>query len=138
MIEAIRAWARSREDVRGVAVVGSWGRREGRMSSDLDLVVIANDAAVYTGSSEWALELGATGVVGTRRWGVLTERCLVMPSGLELDVGFVPPSWAATAPLDEGTVRVVSGGIVVAHDPDDLLRQLLHAVAARRGDGDPP
>jgi hypothetical protein len=77
----------------------------------------------------WAREIGGRSV-GTRDWGAITERRLVLPSGLELDVGIGRPAWARTDPPDPGTLSVVRDGITVLHDPDGLLAEL---TAAQRG-----
>jgi hypothetical protein len=55
----------------------------------------------------------------------VSERRLRAPSGLEHDVGFAPPSWAAADPVDPGTARVVAGGLVPLHDPGGLFLELL-------------
>jgi hypothetical protein len=73
-------------------------------------------------------QLGAGQVISTEQRGVLLERRIRLPSGLELDAAFGPLSWASTDPLDEGTVQVASRGLVPLHDPDGLLQRLLAAV----------
>jgi predicted nucleotidyltransferase len=121
---SISTWASQRVDVRAAALIGSWARRSARMNSDVDLLLLTNDVAQYIKSDRWVQELGASAVVRTKRWGVLTERRLVMPSGLEIDVGLAPPSWACTEPLDPGTLRVASDGLVSLYDADGLLAAL--------------
>jgi len=133
LIDSISAWARKREDLRAVALVGSWARGSPRMDSDVDVVLLTDDTTQYTDGEQWTHEFGALAiVVSTQDWGVLTERRFALPSGLEVDVGVVGPSWACTAPLDEGTVKVVSDGLVALHDPDGLLAAVVNAVASRR------
>ena len=46
----------------------------------------------------------------TKEWGRLTERRVRLSSGLEVDFGFVDPSWTATDPVDPGTASVVLDG----------------------------
>lgn len=119
----MREWAATRPDVRAVALVGSWAREEAGPGSDLDLVVLTDDPGAYLGSDAWTAALGGE-LVATRSWGVLVERRLRTPDGLELDVGIAAPSWASTSPVDPGTVQVVSGGMRPLYDPDDLLARL--------------
>jgi hypothetical protein len=38
-----------------------------------------------------------------------------------------PPSWAATAPVDESTRWVVADGVSVLYDPKEVLADLLDA-----------
>jgi uncharacterized protein len=108
---------RGRPEVRAIALAGSWARAEARAGSDLDLVVLTETPD----PPGWFDGLGLDDL-GTRQWGILTERRLATPGGLELDVGFAPPSWAGD---DPGTARVVRDGIVALHDPDGLLLELL-------------
>ena len=57
----------------------------------------------------------------------MTERRFALPSGLEVEFGVAPPSWAATDPVDEGTRRVVTDGALVLYDPKGILARLLDA-----------
>jgi hypothetical protein len=131
---SVQVWARSRADLRAVALVGSWARDAARMDSDVDIVLLTEDVSMYTERSAWTDDLGAVNIVRTQAWGVLIERRLAMPSGLEVEVGIAEPSWASTTPLDEGTASVASDGLVALHDPDGLLGELVRAVgdASRR------
>jgi hypothetical protein len=72
-------------------------------------------------------EMSGIEPVRTRRWGAVTERRFALPSGLEVELGMTPPSWAATDPMDEGTRRVVTDGVSVVYDPKGILARLLDA-----------
>jgi hypothetical protein len=39
----------------------------------------------------------------------------------------VPPTWAATDPVEGGTRRVVTDGMSIVYDPEGLLARLMHA-----------
>lgn len=130
LIDDLAVWARKRSDLRGIALVGSWARGSARMDSDVDVILLTDEAAEYIEKEQWARELGVKAIINTRKWGVLTERRLALPDGLEVEVGVVSPSWARTAPLDKGTAQVVAGGLIPLHDPEGLLTGLLRAVAA--------
>lgn len=125
LLELLARWARRRPDIRALALVGSRARGAPRPGSDVDLVLLTDEPALYTDAEGWVRELGGAGVVKTDSWGVLTERRFVLPSGLEVEVDVGPPSWAAVAPLDEGTRRVAAGGLRALHDPDGLLARLI-------------
>jgi hypothetical protein len=99
------------------------------MASDIDLVVLTREAGSYVLDSGW---IGAaTGsqrkgrIVRTRRWGPMTERRVELASGLHVEFGFVPLSWAGTDPPDVGTARVVSDGFRILFDPDGVLHRLV-------------
>ena len=126
VIELVRRWAAVRDDVHGLALVGSWARGEASEGSDVDLVLLVDQPDAYLNDDTWIGELGAS-ALRTKSWGVLTERRLVLPSGLEIDLGIAAASWA-TAPVDAGTRRVVTDGIRVVLDPYGLLANLLAAI----------
>ncbi len=138
LLERATAWAAGRPDVVALALVGSYARRDpvpGRHAatdeSDVDLVLLTDDPATYLAGDDWAAELGAGRVLGAVVWGAVTERRLIMPSGLAVEVGVARPSWAATAPVDGGTRRVVNDGLRVLHDPQGLLARLQAACPPR-------
>jgi hypothetical protein len=58
------------------------------------------------------------------------ERRVQLASGLLVEYGFAPLTWADVSPVDEGTARVVADGFSVLYDPVGLLTRLVHAVAA--------
>lgn len=122
LLRDLAAWCSQRADVRALALVGSRARDDARYDSDVDVVLLTTDPGRYLATDDWALALGAK-VVATRHWGMLTERRLLMPTGtgMEVDFGVVDPSWAATAPLDDGTARVARDGLIPIYDPDSSV-----------------
>ena len=125
VVEAVTAWTHTRPDIQGVVVVGSWARGTATMSSDIDIVLLTNDPATYIASTGWWGFLGRAELIATRQWGPLTELRVALASGLEIEFGIVPPSWASIDPLDPGTMRVVRDGVQIIYDPDGLLRALV-------------
>ncbi len=130
VIDAIEGWARSRPDIVGAAVVGSWARGAATMASDLDVVLLTTRPAVYLASTGWWGFLGAGDLVATERWGVLDERRIALRSGPEIEFGITEPSWAQAAPPDPGTLRVVRDGMDIIFDRDGLLERLVDAAIA--------
>lgn len=127
LLHDLVAWCSLQDDVRAVALVGSWARDDASYDSDVDVVLLTTDRGRYLATDDWALALGAE-IVATRQWGVLTERRLIMATGVEVDVGVADLSWAATGPLDEGTAKVARDGLKPIYDPGSLLERLKHAV----------
>jgi hypothetical protein len=72
-------------------------------------------------------ELGGIKLVKTRRWGPMTERRFALSSGLEVEIGVASPSWATNEPVDAGTRRVVTDGMSIVYDPQELLAKLIDA-----------
>lgn len=126
----IARWARAQDDVVGVAVVGSWARGAAGMDSDIDLVVLTNEKGRYLEDDDWvAMALGEPAEIVRRQdWGPLTERRVRLSSGLEVEFGFVPPSWATTDPVDPGTAGVVRDGCRPIEDSGAVFERLIAAL----------
>jgi uncharacterized protein len=127
LLARVGTWAARRPDVVAVVLVGSWARGHATMDSDVDLVVLTAMKDLYLGDESWVRELGGLRIVRTREWGPTTERRFALPSGLEVEVGVAPASWAAADPVDPGTRRVVRDGMSILYDPGGLLERLAEA-----------
>ena len=139
ILDVIAKWVRARQDIRGLALVGSHACGTARTNSDIDLVVLATAPAVLRADTSW-LEAIAWSSVGLRiaNWddedyGVVWSRRVRLSSGAELEISFAPVAWALTDPVDAGTRRVVSDGCRILHDPDGLLAHLCRAVKGSIG-----
>lgn len=130
VVRSVAEWAAEQRDIVGVAIVGSWAREQARMDSDLDLVILTDDRERYLSDGAWARAvLGEPAeLIRTQRWGPLTERRVALPSGLEIEFGFVPPGWASVDPVDPGTARVVADRCSPLLDPQGAFTRLISAV----------
>ena len=124
LLDVARRWAMDRHDLRAMALVGSWARGAARADSDVDLVLLTDNTAAYLEDRMWLAAFAAKEIARRRKWGVVTELRAVLGSGLEVEFGITSPKWASTSPVDPGTRRVVSEGLVALHDPDGLLAKL--------------
>ena len=87
-------WAAERDDIVAAAIVGSWARGAAREDSDVDLILLAEDANIFEGDG-WIAQLApAAERARTAEWGAIAERRLRLPSGLEIEVGIDHSSWA--------------------------------------------
>jgi uncharacterized protein len=123
-------WATADPRVRGLALVGSWARGEATMASDIDLVVLTDDVEAFIATADWIRS--ATGqdglIVRSKAWGPVNERRVELASGLLVEYGFAPVTWASTDPLDTGTAQVVAHGFRLLYDPEEMLRGVATAV----------
>lgn len=121
LVADLRLWGTDVTDVRAIAVVGSYARGAPRPGSDLDLVLLCEEPGRF---GPWLAEvppLAPAQFLHRRAWGPLTELRLRRRSGLHIDVGVAPLTWAMVEPLDLGTARVLRAGVRIVHDPDQLL-----------------
>ena len=131
-LEAVSKWADDRDDVVGVALVGSHARNAARPDSDIDLAVLCADPRALTVDHGWLAHFGEIRKAGTERYGPVTSLRVFYKDGFEVEYGIVQPSWVGI-PLDSGTRRVISDGMRIVYDPDGLF-----AVARRAASGPQP
>ena len=113
------------EGVAAVALVGSHARRATEPTSDVDLVVLIDSPETMLESNDWfRLFDPHAELIRTGDFGAIHERRLRLPQGLVVEVGIGRTTWAAVDPVDPGTRRVVSDGLVILYDPHDLLNRL--------------
>ena len=127
-LEAVTDWAMQRHDICGLALVGSWGRGTATQKSDVDLVILCQQPARLLRDENWTRQFGDIVTSRKERYGVVTSMRVFYTSGIEAEFGIATDSWASI-PLDSGTLRVISDGMQVLHDPDRLLKHALNAVA---------
>jgi uncharacterized protein len=130
IIEAIVQWAKTRQDIRGIALVGSHARGTARPDSDIDLMVLTSASVALRADCLWVETINwSRAGVEVAKWsdeeyGAVWSRRVQLGSGPEVEITVAPLSWAGIAPIDEGTRRIISEGCRVLHDPDALLTRL--------------
>jgi uncharacterized protein len=117
LIDRVTRWARTQPGIVGLLLVGSYARGAARPDSDVDFMILADSTAPDT------TEFGAP--IRIQAWGPVTERRFRTPSGLEFELDFGGPDWAAVDPIDPGTRRVVSDGARILFDPTGILDRLV-------------
>jgi len=140
ILASIAAWASSRPDILGLALVGSRARGTARPDSDVDLVLLASRPHEFRRDDHWLAEIdwGDSHVATWRDvdYGSAWSRHVDLPPGGEIELTFCEPAWAATDPVDAGTRKVIAGGCVVLVDKAKLFANLLTAAADQVGKSD--
>lgn len=135
LLEVVTAWAESRSDILGLALVGSWARDTASPDSDIDLVLLTPNPGVFRISTTWLTEIQwpklGLSVQSCRdaKYGVVWSRHVKLSDGMVIEFSFGFPSWAATCPCDAGTRSVVSRGCRVLFDPAGLLQMVVSHAA---------
>lgn len=123
LLNVVRVWAEKRVDISAVALVGSHAHGRARPDSDVDLVILSDNPDPLR-SADWLSVFGVVTCVKTESWGVLTSHRVDYKILGKVEVGVASSSWA-DIPIDQGTFRVVSDGIVSVYDPRGILDRLV-------------
>jgi len=133
ILAPITAWARSRADILGLALVGSWARGAARLDSDVDLVLLVSKPQAFRRNEDWLAEINWADA-HVAHWhdvdyGSVWSRHIELQPHCVIEFTFCHPSWAAANPIDAGTANVLSGGCRVLVDKAKLLARLLTAAS---------
>jgi predicted nucleotidyltransferase len=134
IVRAVAAWARTRRDIRAMALVGSWARGNPHRRSDIDLVLLSDRAAEYRRRRKWLAEIDFEGA-GYRvqssqnaRYGAVWSRHVTLVPSAKVELTFAKRSWARTDPVDPGTRGIVMDAFRTIVDKDRLLAALIDAM----------
>jgi uncharacterized protein len=138
LVDTIRRWVEERDDLRALALVGSWARGNPKSSSDLDLIIVANSPEAYHVPSKWLRSIHfAKAAFEIRRYetcayGSVWSCHIYSEPEAEVELTFAAPAWACIDPIDPGTRSVVADAFRAIVDKDGTLSRLLTAVHAHR------
>ncbi len=116
-------WSSSQASIRGVALVGSYARQAARETSDVDLVVLADNPHVYLSELEWINFFGKVERHQIEDYGKVISLRVWYKNRLEVEFGITDESWAAI-PIDDGTAQVISKGMQVLFERGNILSRL--------------
>ena len=120
-LETFNRWASAQPDVKAVALVGSHARDAATEDSDVDLLILTTDVAKYINDRSWVSLFGEVAECRVEDWGKVTSLRTFYKDGLEVEYGFSTPDWAKR-PMDAGSLRVVTDGMKILFDSQNILR----------------
>jgi predicted nucleotidyltransferase len=127
-LEELSAWAGTRSDILGIAIVGSHARGTARADSDVDVVILCSAPALLL-KGGWASRFGDIDSSALEDFGALQSLRVHYRSGLEVEFGVTDEAWARV-PLDPGTKSALADGVRVIYDPRNLFRVAKDAAVA--------
>jgi hypothetical protein len=133
LIAVIQWLVTGRDDLRGMAVCGSWARGNPRPDSDLDVLIVAQNPDSLRRDQKWIRELNFSDVgfcyLGhkTARYGVVWSAHIELEPEAKLELTFAKESWASVHPIAQGTRDVVTDAFNVLIDKDGALQRLRSA-----------
>jgi hypothetical protein len=119
-LKAFNCWASAQPDVKAVALVGSYARDAATEGSDVDLLILTTDVSKYINDRSWVSQFGEESECRIEDWGKVTSLRTFYKDGLEVEYGFTTPDWAKI-PMDAGSLRVVSDGMKILFDAQNIL-----------------
>jgi predicted nucleotidyltransferase len=133
LLAMVRQMVEARDDLRALAVCGSWARGCPRADSDLDLLILAREPSEWRTDLDWLRDLPfeqagfMIHAVETATYGAVWSAHIRLGSNIELEITFGETAWASGASVDPGTLRIISDGFVVEVDKDGLLTKLVQS-----------
>jgi predicted nucleotidyltransferase len=125
-------WASTQADILALALVGSHARDAATETSDVDLVLITADPNRYLNNTDWVQHFGTVEKQQVEDYGLLTSLRVWYRERLEIEYGLTDERWAAL-PLDEGTRRVMAGGMRILFEREAILSR--HLAGGKNGQG---
>lgn len=110
----------SAEGLKAAALVGSHARSEAHSDSDVDLIFLAENPAVYVSETRWADTFGKVEKLSLEDWGKVTSVRVFYQSDLEVEFGIAPEGWGSDT-ADPGDIKVIEDGILVLWERGDIL-----------------
>jgi predicted nucleotidyltransferase len=131
LIAVIQWLVTGRDDLRGMAVCGSWARGNPRPDSDLDLLIIAQGPELLRRRRKWIRELKFSDAgfryIGhkTAKYGAVWSAHIELEPEAKLELTFAKESWASVNPIDQDTRDVATEKVLI--DKDGALQRLRNA-----------
>ena len=123
-LQRLQCWAKKRPDVLCLLLVGSYATQTARPDSDVDLLIVTHDPQMYLTTPNWISVFGQVDRCHKELYGWVTSLRVWYEEGLEVEYGITDKRWIQL-PLDEGTQRVLRGGVMVLLDRTEKLRDIL-------------
>jgi len=125
-LSLLTQWANTDNNIISAVIVGSVARNEARPDSDIDVLIITNEIERYSKDLAWLNNFKRYESIRFEVWGPV--HCIrVFFDECEAEFNFVKPFWAGI-PVDPETAKVVSGGITLIKDTNNLVMKLISAV----------
>jgi len=124
MTEAFE-WLYKLSDIKGVLLVGSYGRGNPKSNSDIDLIIIVENVTNFLETTDW-LASGKESIISIEYedWiGVQSAR-VFYEDKTEIEYSFTLKEWADIDPIEEGTYNVLNGGFKILYDPNNYFEEL--------------
>lgn len=125
-------WARERDELFALALVGSQARGEAKPDSDIDILLLLNDPSEYLQNLEWLSYFGDVVMSTKEVWGKVISIRVYYSNELEVEFGLTDAHWGED-PEDTGDKRVIEDGIIVLYEKRHYLTSRLNRFTSGTG-----
>ncbi|WP_020153250.1 aminoglycoside 6-adenylyltransferase [Caldibacillus debilis] len=144
LIERIKDWAESQQDIRAVLIQGSYARQEKPADewSDLDLTIVSTTPDIYISTTEWLQYLGKYWLTFVEKTsdGNEMERRVLFEDGLDVDFAVYSNTTIQQMivhGLPEHAKYTLSKGIRILVDKDGIINQIV-GIKIEKEEVEPP
>ena len=121
-------WSRKQNHILGLALVGSYACGLERPDSDVDFVIISDDADGLLRNDDWIQLFGRVSKTQLEDYGLVQSRRVFYEDGVEAEFGFTSREWLRTDPIDADTRCVLQSGYEILDDKAALFSTFNRAV----------
>jgi len=121
-------WSHKQNHILGLALVGSYACGLERPDSDVDFVIISDDAECLLQNDDWIERFGTVSKTQLEDYGLVQSRRVFYEDGVEAEFGLTGREWLRTDPVDGGTRWVLQFGYKVLDDKAGLFSSFNRAV----------
>jgi predicted nucleotidyltransferase len=117
-------WSRKQNHILGLALVGSYANGLERQDSDVDFVIISDDADGLLRNDDWIQLFGRVSKTQLEDYGVVQSRRVFYEDGVEAEFGLTSREWLRTDPIDADTRCVLQSGYEILDEKQRSFRHL--------------
>ena len=121
LLQEFKKWSDYQNQIKGVAIVGSFARGDFHSKSDVDLVIISTNKEVTIQDILSEFKYDVVNRHQLEQWGpFLTSLRIFYDNEIEVEYGVTTNVWVKE-PLDKGTKEVVSNGFKILLDKESVF-----------------
>ncbi len=123
-IHSLIHWAATKPDIKAIALAGSYAREAASQTSDIDLIVIADEPRIYLEDTSWLKHFGTVARQQVEDYGLVKSVRVWFSDHREVEFGLTTTMWV-NEPLDAGTSRTIQDGLQVLFEREPWLSPLI-------------
>ena len=120
-IDEVKLWLQKQPDILAALLIGSYARGEERLNSDIDFILVVEDVEKWLQKNTWVKIFGPVLSMTLEEYEQVRAIRVYYQDSLELEFGFVTPSWLEK-PYADSTKKAMDSGLKVLFDHKGLMK----------------